>query len=69
MQSVLTDHARDNRLRFVFGSDVVSYHVPADVSFGEIAQALSRLPSQRYGHPLAINLTLSPGPHRASHCN
>jgi hypothetical protein len=59
MQSVHVDPARENFLRFVFNAGVVSYHVPADVSFGEIAQALGKLPSERYGHPIAINVTLS----------
>ena len=58
MQSIQADHARDSRLRFVFGDKVVSFGLAAEATFGEIAQTLGQLSNQRYGNPVAIDVTL-----------
>jgi hypothetical protein len=58
MQPIQVDHARDSRLRFVFSDTVVSFSLAADVTFGEIARTLGELSNQRYGNPVAIDVTL-----------
>ncbi len=60
MQSVQVDHPRESRLRIVFSDTVVSFRLATDTTFGDIARTLDELPSQRYGHPVAIDITLSP---------
>ncbi|QEX17580.1 hypothetical protein FRZ44_28820 [Hypericibacter terrae] len=54
------DRAPDHRLRFVYNDAVVSFSVASDVTFGEIAQTLDCLSSEREGNPVAIDLTRLP---------
>lgn len=50
-------NAGDSRLRYVFSGTVVSVRHGGTVTYGEIARKLEVL-NQRYGHPLAIDVTL-----------
>jgi hypothetical protein len=59
MQPIQVDHAGDSRLRFVFNDKVVSFSLAADTTFGEIAWTLAKLSNQRYGNPVAIDVTLA----------
>lgn len=59
MASVQTAHAADSRVRFVFNETVRSFNASASTTFEEIAQMLDTLPSQRFGNPIAIDLTLA----------
>jgi hypothetical protein len=58
MQSIQVDHAKDNRLRFVFNHSVMSFSVAPDATFGEIARTLGGLSSRRHGNPVAIDVKL-----------
>ena len=58
MQSIQTDHLKDNRLRFVFNHSVMSFSVAPDATFGEIARTLGGLSNRRYGNPVAIDVKL-----------
>jgi hypothetical protein len=60
MPDRLASHAPDNRLRFVYNDAVVSFSVASDVTFGEIAQTLDCLSSEREDNPVAIDVTLLP---------
>jgi hypothetical protein len=60
MQSIQADRTGDSRLRFVFDDGVVSFGLPADVTFGDIARTLGELSSRRrHGSPVAIDVTLA----------
>jgi hypothetical protein len=59
MQPIQADHTGDSRLRFVFDDGVVSFGLPADVTFGDIARTLGELSSRRHGSPVAIDVTLA----------
>ena len=39
---------------------MVSFRLATDATFEDVARTLDELPSQRYGHPVAIDITLSP---------
>lgn len=58
MQPTRAAHAQQNRLRFVFNENVVSFDTTTGVTFGEVASALGRLSSRRYGNPIAIDVTV-----------
>jgi hypothetical protein len=60
MQSGQLHPTADSRLRFVFDDVVVSCRLAADATLEDIARTLAGLPNQRYGMPLAIDVTLSP---------
>jgi hypothetical protein len=60
MQSIQVDHPRESRLRIVFSDTVVSFRLAAAATFEDVARTLDELPSHRYGHPVAIDITLSP---------
>ena len=60
MQRTQTDHAGDNRLRFVYNDAVISFSVSADVTFGEIARTFDELSIEHVGNPVAIDVTLRP---------
>jgi hypothetical protein len=47
------------RLRFIFGGAVFSFGLAADATFEDIARTLGELSSQRYGDPLAIDVTFA----------
>lgn len=53
-----TELANPSRLRIVFSDAVVSCSLAADATFGEIAETLVELSNQRYGDPVAIEVTL-----------
>ena len=58
---MLTSNAENPRtgyLRFVYPDTVVSFRIAGDVTFGEVARTMGELASQRYGPPLAIDVTL-----------
>ena len=59
MQSLQADRTGDSRLRFVFDDGVVSFGLPADVTFGDIARTLGEVSSRRHGSPVAIDVTLA----------
>ena len=59
MQSVQVDRPRESRLRIVFSDTVVSFRLAAAATFEDVARKLGELPRQRYGHPVAIDITLS----------
>ena len=65
MRPVQGGHPGESRLRFVFGSSVVSFKQRGQVTFGEIARRLGELLDRRHSIPIAIDLTL-PGRHMAS---
>jgi hypothetical protein len=58
MQLIHADRAGGSRVRFVFNEAVVSFSRAGDVTFGEVARTLGELSSQRYGDPVAIDVTL-----------
>jgi hypothetical protein len=60
MQRIQTDHAGDNRLRFVYSDAVISFSVPADVTFGEIAETFDELSIEHVSNPVAIDVTVIP---------
>ncbi len=60
MGSMQAGRSSGHRLRFVFDDRIVSVTVSPDATFGEIARNLWNLPSRRYGHPVAIDVTLMP---------
>lgn len=47
-----------NRLRFVFDGSVVSHHLAAGATYGDIARMLNQTRRQLYGNPIAIDVTL-----------
>lgn len=59
MQTIQVDHAAVNRLRCIFDGKVVSLSFAADAAFGEVARTLGELSDQRYGNPVAIDVTLA----------
>jgi len=61
MPSIPISHVPDNRLRFIFNDTVVAVRLAANATFEDIARTLGKLPRQRYGDPLAIDVTLDPG--------
>jgi hypothetical protein len=62
MYSLQVDHARDGRLRFVFDDAVVSFSLAANATFEDIARTFGELSNQRYGDPVAIDVTLAVPP-------
>ncbi|MBE0531763.1 MAG: hypothetical protein IH626_13115 [Rhodospirillales bacterium] len=60
MASIYNNHVPDNRLRFIFNDTVVAVRLAANATFEDIARTLGKLPRQRYGDPLAIDVTLAP---------
>jgi hypothetical protein len=60
MRHPFIGHVPDSRLRFVYQDSVKSFSVASDVTFGEIAQTLDGLSSERDGNPVAIDVTLLP---------
>ena len=60
MPSIPVGHVPDNRLRFIFNDTVVAVRLAANATFEDIARTLGNLPRQRYGDPLAIDVTLEP---------
>jgi hypothetical protein len=60
MQSMQVEYAGPSRLRFVFNDTVVSLGVPAQITFGEIAQRFAALSDRHQDSPVAVDLTLSP---------
>ena len=60
MQSIQGHPAPHGRLRFVFRDTVVSLGIVADLTFGEIARTLRELSRQRFGDPVAIDVTFGP---------
>jgi hypothetical protein len=52
------DNAGDSRLRFVFGDTVVSSSLAANATFEDVARTLGELSNERYGNPVAIDVTL-----------
>jgi hypothetical protein len=61
MPSIPISHVPDNRLRFIFSDAVVAIRLAANATLEDIARTLGELPRQRYGDPLAIDVTLEPG--------
>lgn len=61
MASIYNDHVPDNRLRFIFSDAVVAIRLAANATLEDIARTLGELPRQRYGDPLAIDVTLESG--------
>ena len=58
MRTHHVDHARSSHVRFVFNEKVVSLNVAAAVTFGDVARTFDELSSERYGHPVMVDLTL-----------
>jgi len=58
MRSTHVDHAAGSRLRIVFNDTVVLFNLDAPMTLGEIARTLDQLPNERYGNPVAIDITL-----------
>lgn len=54
------DHSQESRLRIVFSDTVVSFALATHATVEDIARTLGELSSQRYGPPVAIDITLSP---------
>lgn len=54
-------YAPDNRLRFIFSDTVVAVRLAANATLEDVARRLGELPRQRYGDPLAIDVTLERG--------
>jgi hypothetical protein len=54
------DHNQESRLRIVFSDTVVSFGLAASATIEDIARTLGGLSSQRYGPPVAIDITLGP---------
>lgn len=61
MASIYSKHMPDNRLRVIFGGAVVAIRLAANATLEDIARTLEELPRQRYGDPLAIDVTLKSG--------
>ena len=59
MQLNQVDHAGDSRLRFLFDDAVVSFSLAANATFEDVARTLDELAPQRYGNPVAIDVTLA----------
>jgi hypothetical protein len=57
--------ARD-RLRLIYSDRVVSRYLGANATLGDVAKALCELGPLRYGHPVAIDLTMADLPERHS---
>lgn len=60
MQTAHLEHAPvpENQLRFVFSETVVSASLPDNSTLEDIARTLRELSGQRYGSPLAIEVTM-----------
>jgi hypothetical protein len=54
-----TDQTTLGRLRLVFDDRVISRRLRAHATFEDVAAALSELAPQRYGDPVAINVTMA----------
>jgi hypothetical protein len=59
MKFIHADHAGNSRLRFVFNGTVVLFSLAADATLEDIALALGGLEPQKYGNPVAIDVTLA----------
>ena len=58
MQQIPTTNTAGSSLRFIFGGEVVSRDYPVGATLGDVAWTLRGLSSQRYGKPLAIDMTI-----------
>lgn len=54
-----TDRAARGQLRLVYTDRVVSRWLGANATLGDVAEALSELGPRRYGHPVAIDVTMT----------
>ncbi len=54
-----------HRLRVTYSDTTVSLTLAANATFEDIARTLDELPNQRYGGPLAIDVTLRAASHAA----
>jgi hypothetical protein len=60
-----TGQATRGQLRLVFGDRVVSRRLGADATLGDVAAALNEIGPQRYGDPIAIDVTMADFPERS----
>lgn len=60
MPSIPISHAPGTRLRFIFADTAVAIRLTANATLEDIARKLGELPRQRYGDPLAIDITFEP---------
>jgi len=60
-----TDRTTRNQLRLVFGDRVVSCRLSPDATLGDVAMALCELGPRRYGHPVAIDVTMADSPEQS----
>jgi hypothetical protein len=61
-----TDQTTRGRLRLVFDDRVISHRLRADATFEDVAAALRELAPQRYGDPVAIDVTMADFSDRSS---
>ncbi len=54
-----------HRLRVTYSDTTVSLSLAANATFEDIARTLDELPNQRYGDPVAIDITLRAASHAA----
>lgn len=65
MRPIQVHQVREHRLRFIFSDTTVSLNLAANATFEDIARTLDELPNQRYGDPVAIDVTLRAASHAA----
>jgi len=58
MTPTSVDEAGTSRLRLIFDDAVTSLNLGPEVTYGEVARALSEISDADHGRPLAIDLTV-----------
>jgi hypothetical protein len=62
VQFIQAEHGGGNRrLRLVFDNTVISINVAFDATLEDIARTFAKFSRRRYGHPVAIDITLAAG--------
>jgi hypothetical protein len=68
MKPATADHAEDSSLRLVFKDAVMLYRIPSPaITFGDIAQTLDELSSERRNDIVAIDVIFGEAQNRTRH--
>jgi hypothetical protein len=59
MRSLHAERTTRNQLRLIYNDRIVSRWLNADATLGDVGEVLCELGPRHYGHPIAIDVTLT----------